>query len=316
MLNITFEFVGGPNDGKVEQGKLGEPTDAERHYLFSHHGRIGQRFAVASDYAVETLADEGLESGHSIQRHHYVVTDRLEEGSEVWVRAEYVAPDSPSPASSPAKLTEKSAKLTEKSAKPAEKSTKSSPEDPAPVEPRRLDGQLLIASPRLNDPLFAQTVILIVDQNEEETLGLILNRPTTETVADLWEEVSEIPCENQQPIHVGGPVDGPVMVLHEDDSAGDVEVIPGVFLSIEKDNLEWIVQQDHVAQRLFVGTTGWDAEQLEDEFTDGDWLVLPATKELVSADPTEQWSQAMRAHGRAFLKSIGVRHIPDDVRAN
>lgn len=92
MLRIIFEFVGGPNDGKVLEGMLGEPSEAERYYLFSNRGAVGQRFKVASQYAVDTLASEELkvEKRHGFQRHYYIVTDRLEEGEEVLVRAQYV----------------------------------------------------------------------------------------------------------------------------------------------------------------------------------------------------------------------------------
>jgi len=92
MLNITFEFVGGPNDGKVVQGRLGEASDAERHYLFSNHGKVGHRFKVASHHAVETLTRERLKQDkpHNFQRHYYVVTDRSQEGNRVWVRADYI----------------------------------------------------------------------------------------------------------------------------------------------------------------------------------------------------------------------------------
>ena len=91
MLKIIFEFVGGPNDGKVLQGALGDASDAERYYLFTNRGSVGQRLKVASDYAVEALAQEHLneETRHQFQHHYYVVTDRLEENSEVIVRAEY-----------------------------------------------------------------------------------------------------------------------------------------------------------------------------------------------------------------------------------
>ena len=92
MLKITFEFVGGPNDGKVLLGTLGEPSDAERYFLFTNHGAVGQRLKVASHYAVETLAEEQLKEDrrHYFQRHYYVVANRLEHGEQVWVRAEYV----------------------------------------------------------------------------------------------------------------------------------------------------------------------------------------------------------------------------------
>ncbi len=91
-MKIVFEFVGGPNDGKVAVGALGEPSDAERYYLFSNHGALGQRFKVASNYAVEKLAEEQLQvdEPHHFQQHHYVVVERVDEGDEVRVRAEYV----------------------------------------------------------------------------------------------------------------------------------------------------------------------------------------------------------------------------------
>ena len=92
MLEITFEFVGGPKDGRIVQGSLGEPSDAELHYLCTNHGTVGLRFKVASEYAVESLVKTNLKDSnrHGFQNHFYVVTDRLEDGHEVWVRAEYV----------------------------------------------------------------------------------------------------------------------------------------------------------------------------------------------------------------------------------
>lgn len=92
MVNITFEFVGGPKDGTVLCGRLGEPSDAERHYLFTNHGAVGQRFKVASDYAIETLASEQLkeETPHHFQQHYYIVTDRHEEDDSIRVFAEYL----------------------------------------------------------------------------------------------------------------------------------------------------------------------------------------------------------------------------------
>ena len=102
MLQIRFEFVGGPHDGKVLHGILGQPSDAERYYLFTNHGTVGNRVKVASPYTVETLAGEELkeEAPHHFQRHYYLVTDRVEEDEEVYVRAEYL-PEASGPKSSP-----------------------------------------------------------------------------------------------------------------------------------------------------------------------------------------------------------------------
>lgn len=93
-MNIAFEFVGGPHDGKVVTGMLGDAGDAERYYLFSNHGAVGQRFKVASDYAVETLAQERLQitERHFFQRHYYRVIERLDEPDQIYIRAEYIPP--------------------------------------------------------------------------------------------------------------------------------------------------------------------------------------------------------------------------------
>lgn len=91
-MDIHFEFVGGPLDGRVYHGRLGDPSDAERYYLLTHHGTVGQRFKVASPYAVETLASELLqeETPHHFQRHFYAVNSRRGDDDEVWISAEYL----------------------------------------------------------------------------------------------------------------------------------------------------------------------------------------------------------------------------------
>lgn len=91
MTRIIFEFLGGPSDGKSVHGILGDAGEAERYYLFTNHGTVGQRLKMASEYAVETLAHEQrkAEGPPHFQPHYYAVTERLEDGDEVWVRAVY-----------------------------------------------------------------------------------------------------------------------------------------------------------------------------------------------------------------------------------
>ena len=94
-MEIVFRFTGGPLDGQVVRGSLAEESEAERYFLLSHHGRIGQRFRVASPYAVDLLAEEQLqeEHPHRFQQHSYEVIDRVETAGKVLVRAKYVKPD-------------------------------------------------------------------------------------------------------------------------------------------------------------------------------------------------------------------------------
>src|SRR5205814_2997514 len=83
---------------------------------------------------------------------------------------------------------------------------------------KSLQGQLLIASPKLFDPNFFRSVVLLVQHTENGALGLILNHPLEMTIANAWEQVSEMPCEATGVLHQGGPCDGPLMVLHTEAS--------------------------------------------------------------------------------------------------
>ena len=69
-----------------------------------------------------------------------------------------------------------------------------------------LRGQFLIASPHLPDSNFYRSVVLMIQHDDEGAFGVILNRPTENTVSEIWEMITDEPCESLQPINLGGPV--------------------------------------------------------------------------------------------------------------
>lgn len=97
MRRLIFKFLGGPLDGTTVSGDPRQPGEAAKYYALSHHGRVGQRFRVASEYAVNILVEERLneESPHRFQPHVYEVVDRIPNRSVLLVRAKYVATRKP-----------------------------------------------------------------------------------------------------------------------------------------------------------------------------------------------------------------------------
>jgi hypothetical protein len=89
---IIFKFLGGPKDGETLFGRMGGQGQADRYYMLTNHGRLGQRFRTASEYAVETLAREQLaeEQPHGFQQHVYEIADCFEDEEKVFIRAQYV----------------------------------------------------------------------------------------------------------------------------------------------------------------------------------------------------------------------------------
>ena len=92
MPRLIFKFAGGPLDGKTVAGKPQEEGEARAYYTLTYHGRLGQRFRVASEYAVNILAHEHLqeEEPHHFQHHVYEVVERIRNRHVLLVRAEYV----------------------------------------------------------------------------------------------------------------------------------------------------------------------------------------------------------------------------------
>ena len=180
-----------------------------------------------------------------------------------------------------------------------------------------LRGHFLAASPYLQDPNFARTVVLILQHDNDGALGVVLNRSTDKTIQQLWEEVDEPPCNNQDRLHVGGPVSGPLMAVHTVAALGEVEVLPGLFFSTQKDHLEELVEREGIQSRLFVGHSGWGAEQLESELQQGAWLTMPATLKDVFFDETQLWRYVTRQISARIMQSaLKIKHIPEDPSMN
>jgi len=180
-----------------------------------------------------------------------------------------------------------------------------------------LEGQFLIASPHLPDSNFFRSVVLMIQHDDEGAFGLLLNRRVEKTIGELWEMISDTPCSNPTPVNVGGPVEGPLMAIHTDPLLSEREVIDGVHLSTEKDNLDRLVNAYDGPLRVFTGYSGWGTGQLEGEMQVGGWLTLRAEKKLVFADDETMWKYVTEKIGLEVLRDmIDPVTVPDDPSLN
>lgn len=181
---------------------------------------------------------------------------------------------------------------------------------------KALGGHLLIASPYLSDRNFFRSVVLIVSHDKEHAFGLLLNRPGHEHVGAVWEELTGEPCEQVQPVRTGGPLEGPMMVIHQQAEYADTQVTPGIYLSTTGDTVAPLLASACRSLIAVSGYSGWGAGQLEMELKVGGWMTLKATEEIVFADPTEQWQIAARQISDGILGGSHMRHAPRDPSLN
>jgi putative transcriptional regulator len=164
-----------------------------------------------------------------------------------------------------------------------------------------LRGHLLIAGPRLLDPNFWRTVVLVGEHTEEGALGVVLNRSSETAVDEALPELALL-AEEMGTVHVGGPVQpSAVVVLADFADADDAEslVVESVgFLpaEIEPDTLGELRRA-----RVYVGYAGWGPGQLDGELEEGSWIVEPAQPDDVfTNDPEGLWSDVLRRKGGPF----------------
>ena len=181
-----------------------------------------------------------------------------------------------------------------------------------------LQGHLLIASARLVDANFFQSVVLMVQHNEEGALGVIINRPLETSVKEMWKEVNEDEsCDVSGQLYQGGPCEGPLMVIHGDDVYSEIEVMRGVHFCTRRDTIERLVADNSCAMKFFVGYAGWSPGQIENEIKEGSWLTAPADPKLVFHDGEDLWTDLTRLISRASVVGlVDPKLIPDDPSVN
>jgi putative transcriptional regulator len=180
-----------------------------------------------------------------------------------------------------------------------------------------LQGRLLVASPHLSDPNFYKSVVLLVKHDAEGAFGLVMNRPTPNTVREVWQSVTEQDLECEEPIYLGGPVSGPLVAIHPIKSCAEAEVLKGVYFSAHKEQLLKVVSQTKKPFRLFSGYAGWGGGQLDGELHVGGWLSAATDKRAIFAPPDDLWEQVIRTIGDEILSpALKTKHVPGDPSLN
>ncbi|MER6998497.1 YqgE/AlgH family protein [Streptomyces sp. NPDC000410] len=185
------------------------------------------------------------------------------------------------------------------------------------TEVSSLTGRLLVATPALADPNFDRAVVLLLDHDDEGSLGVVLNRPTPVGVGDILEPWASLAGEPGV-VFQGGPVSL--------DSALGLAVIPGdegplgwrrVYGAIGLVDLEAppeLLASALGSLRIFAGYAGWGPGQLEDELSDGAWYVVESEPGDVSSPrPEGLWRSVLRRQ-RSELAMVAT--YPDDPSLN
>jgi putative transcriptional regulator len=160
---------------------------------------------------------------------------------------------------------------------------------PLPTEPAK--GRFLVANRSVNDPRFAQTVILLIAYSDRGAMGIIINRPTDVRLASALPEMKELRNRPDR-LFVGGPVaPGAMLLLIRSAAApeGAQPVFGDVHVSGKLETLRKALGKRGKTHRLraYAGYAGWGPGQLDHEIARGDWAIGPADAASIFDMPSE-----------------------------
>jgi putative transcriptional regulator len=180
--------------------------------------------------------------------------------------------------------------------------------------PRFLEGHFLVSETELTDPNFIQTVVYIVEHNDQGALGFVVNRRSEAALKDVVPDFTDTPAGELE-VYVGGPVEQMYLFTLHSGLPGDrrsdaaSSSLQGVVLEPDFElirdflNNQWreMLPEQRPEIRFYAGYAGWAPGQLETELRHKAWVVMPASPAIVfDPQPEETWRNALRRKGGIY----------------
>lgn len=153
----------------------------------------------------------------------------------------------------------------------------------------------------MRDTRFAQSLIYILEHDDEGAWGVVINQTLDMTLREVFAQLNISPLNGQcaeEIILRGGPVDtqhGLVLHLPKISFESTRHFDGGVSLSSSRDVLEALAAGEEPAtdHLVLLGHAGWGPGQLEDEITDNSWLTCEANLDIIFNTPVSQMRNAV-----------------------
>lgn len=167
-------------------------------------------------------------------------------------------------------------------------------------------GSLLVAEPFLKEEYFHHGVISLIEYSlGKPSMGLVLNKPTGYTLGDAIEGIHD---EVEVPIYCGGPLScDRLFYLHTlgNEFKGARKIADDLYIGGDFNQVKNYVNmgcETEGKMRFFVGYSGWDPHQLEDEISRHVWAVAPkpVNSEIFKEDGDSFWYRIVRLLGKNY----------------
>lgn len=172
------------------------------------------------------------------------------------------------------------------------------------------DGSILVADPKLRDPNFANTVVVLIAYGDGGSAGLILNRESDTPLSKIMSGVKEA-AGRKDLVFEGGPVETKsvlALVRSRERRAGMRHIFGDVYAILSEETLKQTLSTGagSNALRFYLGSAGWGPGQLDAEVDAGAWHILKGDAATIfDPNPDSLWDRLTR---RATLRVANSPH--------
>jgi len=177
-------------------------------------------------------------------------------------------------------------------------------------------GRVLISEPFMLDEYFKRSVVFLTEHNEEGSVGFVLNKILD---VQLDELINDFPNFNTE-VHMGGPVQSSnLYYLHNKGNLIDdsIKVMEGVYWNGSFEKLKEGIKDGRIQEEdviFFLGYSGWEHEQLENEIKENSWLVKEINADLLFERSEEDlWKRILKSSGSRIAR---LADYPEDPNLN
>lgn len=159
-------------------------------------------------------------------------------------------------------------------------------------------GSLLVSAPFLKDYHFARSVVLVVEHNDEGSMGIVMNKNFNNlmTLNELVPELASIP---PIPLYKGGPVGRDTLFyLHTFSYLKDALPLGnGLYVNGDFEQMKRYILAGGETQgmvRFFMGYAGWQRGQLTQEIEANTWMVSNDSQvDLLNMYLRDLWKESL-----------------------
>ena len=163
----------------------------------------------------------------------------------------------------------------------------------------------LVATKKMRDPRFKNTVIIMLENSEKGAMGLVINKPLSSIPLSSLIYKSRNATNKQKelynvkiPVYWGGPVnENNILILHSHEYKNETTInYKNISISSDYNILFEIADNKGPKKNLvIVGISSWGEGQLEGEMEREGWTLSEINLNLIfEMDNTEKWLNAIK----------------------